>query len=705
MMLDIGKGLDRVDGRPKTTGGARYAAEHNLENMAYGVLVMSTIPAGTIKSIDASAALKSPGVIAVLSHLNTRKLNDAQGKNGLREAALVPFQNARIHYVGQRIAVVVADTLEHATRGAELVKVTYDEAPARIDIQKFRSEANDRAQSRFTKGDADSAFAAAPVKIDQVYRTPYEHHNPMEAHSLVAAWKGDDLTLYESSQNIFGVRASMATLFNILREQVRVESQFVGGAFGSKGGVWPHVVIAALAAREVKRPVKLVVTRKQLYFANGHRPETEQRVALGANPDGKLVALIHEGFGQGNEVSDYAERFVRPTRAIYAADNMRGVNPIVSLNLPSPTYMRAPGECPGMFAIESAMDELAYAVKIDPLQLRLINHADADPLSGKPWSSKSLKQCYQQAADRFGWSRRNPEPRSMKSGRNLIGWGMASATYPAHRSPASARAVVKSDGTVVVSSGSHEMGMGTATVMAQLAAETLGVPVERVKFEYGDTSLPPAPISAGSMTAASVGSAVYGAALELKKKIAALDNVDPESLNADSYHSILSKHYLDQIDARFDAKPEQEESHSQQAFGAHFVEVSIDQDIPVVRVQRMVSAFAGGRILNEKTARSQYLGGIIQGIGMALMEQTHLDKRLGTYTNVNFAEYLVPVNPDIRDIDVIIVAEEDPYVNPIGVKGIGEIGIVGVAPAIANAVYHATGKRVRDLPITIEKLM
>lgn len=716
MIPDIGKPLDRVDGRRKTSGGARYAAEHNLPNISYGALVMSAIPAGTIKSIDAGAALKSPGVIAVISHLNAPKLNapqtpsqgqqQAAGMSGnLAEPRNIPFQSNAIHYTGQRIAIVVADTLEHAIHGAELVKVSYNPANARTDMQKFRGEAFDRAKSAFSKGDADAAFASAPVKVDQTYRTPHEHHNPMEAHSLVAAWNGDHLTIYDSSQNIFAVQRTFAQLFGIPKENVHVMSPFVGGAFGSKGSTWPHVVAGVIASRVVGRPVKVVVTRRELFFANGHRPETEQRVALGANSDGKLVALIHEGASQSNDVCDYAERFVRPTRAIYAAANIRGINPVVSLNLPSPTYMRAPGENPGMFAIESAMDELAVALNMDPVQLRLVNHADVDPVEGKPWSSKSLKQCYQQAADRFGWSKRNPEPKSMRNGRNLIGWGMASATYPAHRSPASARATMKSDGTVVVASGTHEMGMGTATVMRQLAAETLGIPAERVTFEYGDTTLPQAPISAGSMTAASVGSAVFGAATELRKKIAALDGVDPSTLTADSYHAILARHYLDHVDTQFDAKPPEEEPYTTQAFGAHFVEVSVDEEIPVVKVQRIVSAFAGGRILNEKTARSQYLGGITQGIGMALLEQTHLDKRYGTYTNVNFAEYLVPVNPDIRSIDVILVPEEDQHVNPIGAKGIGEIGIVGVAPAIANAVYHATGKRIRDLPITIEKLM
>jgi len=706
MIPKIGAPLDRVDGRQKVTGGARYAAENKLANMAYGVLVMSSIPNGTIRTIDTTSALKSPGVLAVISHLNAPKLNVPPGQsNGTAEQHLLPFADATIHYLGQRIAVVVGDTLEHATRGAELIRVSYAKAEARTDMTKHRDEGKERQQSKFAKGDADAALASAAVKIDETYRTPYEHHNPLEAHSITAAWEGDHLTLFDSSQNIFAVQRTMAQLFSIPKENVHVTSQFVGGAFGSKGSSWPHVVIGVLAAREVKRPVKLVVTRKQLFFGNGHRPETEQRVALGATSDGKLVAMIHDGIGQGNAVCDYLESFTRPTATLYASPNIRGAHRVVELNVPSGTYMRAPGLTPGSFALESALDELAYALKIDPIQLRLINHADADPISGKPWSSKSLKECYSQAAERIGWSRRNPEPRSMRDGRLLIGYGMASATYPAHRSPASARAVMKSDGTVVVSSGSHEMGMGTATVMAQLAAETLGIPAERVSFKYGDTMLPNAPISAGSMTAASVGSAVYGVADALKKKVAALDGLNPEAMNADSYHVILAKHYLDTIDAQFDAKPEQNETHAAHAFGAQFAEVSVDPDLGLVRVRKMVSAFAAGRILNAKTARSQYLGGIVQGIGMALLEQTHFDTRLGSFTNVNLGEYLLPVNADIPNIDVILVEEEDPHVNPIGVKGVGEIGIVGVGGAIANAVYHATGKRVRDLPITIEKVM
>jgi xanthine dehydrogenase YagR molybdenum-binding subunit len=733
----IGQPRDRVDGRQKVTGTAPYAAEHNLPNLVHAVVVAATIPAGTIKAIDSSAALKAPGVLAVISHLNAPKLaylssqgggqNEAGGKpaapagGGASQGGLtggnfpeprgVPFHDATVYYAGQQIAVVVADTLEHATHAAELVKVTYSERAGRTDMNKLRGDAKDKPpgpqSAPFTKGDPVGAFTSAPVKIDQTYRTPYEHHNPLEAHSIVAAWEGDHLTLHDSSQNIFATRATLAKAFGIPKENIRVLSPFVGGAFGSKGSMWPHVLIGVIAAREVQRPVKLWLTRKQLFFTNGHRPETEQRVALGATADGKLVSVIHEGLSQSNAICDYNERFSRPTRVMYATPHMRAANPVVELDLASPTYMRAPGENPGMFALESALDELAYAVSLDPVQLRLLNHSEADPSDGKPWSSKSLKECYAQGAARFGWSKRNPAPRSMRDGRWLIGQGMASATYPTHRSPASARARANADGTFVVSSGSHEMGMGTATVMAQLAAETLGVPVERVRFELGDTTLPMAPISAGSMTAASLGSAVFGAAQALQKKLVELAGGDESAVRGpDAVAALLTRNYRTTVEAQYDAKPEDSErNYSSHAFGAHFAEVAVDPDLGIVRMRRIVSAFAGGRILNAKTARSQYLGGIVQGIGMALMEETHLDRRFGSFVNVNLGEYLVPVHADIHDIDIVMVEEDDPRVNPIGVKGIGEIGIVGVAPAIANAVFHATGKRVRDLPITLEKLL
>ncbi|HEX6086851.1 MAG TPA: xanthine dehydrogenase family protein molybdopterin-binding subunit [Thermoanaerobaculia bacterium] len=714
----IGEGRDRSDGRPKVTGQARYAAENNLDQLVHAVVVMSTIPAGTITAIDTTAAKKAPGVLTVMSHLNAPKLNFPSSAGGGRsetggptrspsgggaapggppagnfaEPKLIPFQSNAVHYTGQQIAVVVADTLEHATHAASLVKVTYDKAAPRTDMQALRAEAIVKPpgpQSQpFTKGDPQAAFASAPVKVDETYRTPYQHHNMLEAHSLVAAWDGEQLTLHDSAQNIFATRQTLSRAFEVPLQNVRVLSPYVGGAFGAKGSAWPHVLIGVMAARAVKRPVKLWLPRRQLFFTNGHRPETEQRVALGATQDGKLVSIIHDCICQGNAVNDYNERSTRPTRTLYATPNMYAVHKVVELNVSSGTYMRAPGENPGAFALESALDELAYKLNVDPVELRLINHADVNPSDGKPWSSKSLKECYARGAERFGWTQRKREPRAMRDGRTLIGYGMATATYPAHRAPASAKAVLNADGSVVVSSGSHEMGCGTATVMEQVAAEALGISPDRVRFLYGDTTLPTAPISAGSMTASSVGAAVHEVAIALKKRMAETTERP--------------------LEVRVDSKPEDSaQQYSMHAFGAHFVEVGVDQDLGVVRVRRMVSAFAAGKVLNAKTARSQYLGGIVQGISAALMEQTHFDKRpsVASFTNVNFGEYLVPVNADIRNLDILFVEEHDPHVNPIGAKGIGEIGIVGVAPAIANAVYHATGKRIRDLPITLEKLL
>jgi xanthine dehydrogenase YagR molybdenum-binding subunit len=468
----IGEARDRVDGNPKVTGTARYAAENNPPEVVHAVVVMSTIAAGTIKAIDFAAAKAAPGVLAVMSHLNAPKLNfppagASRSETGppptgnFAEPRLIPFRGASIHYLGQQIAVVVADTLEHATHAAALVRVTYDEKPARTDMQKHRTEAVDKPSgpqaAPVKKGDPDGAFAAAPVKVDHVYTTPHQHHNPLEAHAIVAAWDGDHLTLYDSAQNIFATRQTLARAFDLPLTNVRVLSPYVGGAFGSKGSAWPHVLIGVMAARAVKRPVKLWLPRKQLFFTNGHRPETEQRVALGASEDGKLVSVIHDAICQGNAINDYNERPTKATRVLYATPNLFASQRVVELNVASGTYMRAPGENPGCFALESALDELAYAVNVDPLQLRLINHADVNPVDGKPWSSKSLKECYAQGAQRFGWERRKREPRAMRDGRLLIGYGMASATYPAHRAPASAKAVQHEDGSVTVSSGSHEM--------------------------------------------------------------------------------------------------------------------------------------------------------------------------------------------------------------------------------------------------------
>jgi xanthine dehydrogenase YagR molybdenum-binding subunit len=732
MIANIGKGMDRVDGRAKVTGTARFAAENHAEDLAYAVLVPSSIASGTIKAIDTSAAEKVPGVVAVFTHLNVPKMNKAKTfmTGGAAGENRMPFDGPEIHHAGQHIALVVAGTFEQATAAARLVRATYEERKPRASIEQHRADAIAKGMfgpAESKRGDAAAALAAAEVKVDETYRTPVEHHNMLEPHAVVAMWDGDRLTVHDSSQYISGVQKDLSEVFGVPLANVRVLSPYVGGGFGCKGSVWPHVFLAAAAARKLQRPVKLVLTRKQLYTSNGHRPRTEQRVALGASKDGKLTSIIHESLAHTSMFDFFIEPCTVATPMMYATPNLYAITKVVRLNHGTPTFMRAPGETPGMYALESALDELSYKLGIDPVQLRLINHADADPEDGKPWSSKSLKECYRQAGERFGWSRRNAAPRSMRDGHLLLGWGMASATYPAYQQPASATVRILADGRAVVRSGAQEMGMGTATVQTQLAAALLGIPESSILFEYGDTQLPKAPVAGGSMQTASVGSAVQGAAFAVLRKLKDLAIADASSplhgakadqiasaegrlhlatdrTRGETFQSILNRHYLPSIEATFDAKPSNEK-YSAHAFGAHFVEVAVDPDLARVEVRRVVSAFAAGRILNAKTARSQYLGGITQGIGMALLEQTHVDENLGRYTNANFAEYLVPVNADIHTIDPILVEEVDEHANPIGVKGIGEIGIVGVAAAVANAVYHATGKRVRDLPITIERLM
>lgn len=732
MSDNIGKAVDRVDGRDKVTGAARFAAEFNEKNMAYAVVVPATIASGTIKSIDTTAASKVPGVLTILTHLNMPKLNPAGtfATGGAAGENRLPLSGPEVYHAGQHIALVVANTFEQATYAATLVRATYEAKTPRASIDKLSSEAEPKAMwgpPEFKRGDAQAALASAPVKVDEIYATPTEHHNMMEPHAVVARWEGDKLLVHDSSQFVFGARKSLATAFGIDPKNVRVTSPFVGGGFGCKGEVWPHMFLAIAAARNLDRPVKLSLTRKQLYTSNGHRSETRQRVALGATADGKLTSIIHDSNAHTSMFDSFIEPCTVATNMMYATPNIDTITRVTKLNQPTPTFMRAPGETPGMYALESAMDELAYKLGIDPVQLRLINHADVDPSDGKAWSSKSIKECYRQGAERFGWSRRTAEPRSMRDGRDLVGMGMSSATYPTYQGAASALVRINADGSVLVQSGAQEMGMGTATVQTQLAAELLGLPLERVRFELGDTNMPEAPVAGGSMQTATVGSAVKGAVLAVQKKLIEFAVADDSSplhgsaaadvtardgrlvLNSDSsrsetYSAILNRHFLPMVEARFDSRPEKDE-YSKHAFGAHFIEVRVDPDLHRVRVQRVVSAFAAGRILNAKTSRSQYMGGIVMGIGMALLEQTHMDENLGRYTNANIAEYLVPVNADIISVEPILVEEVDTHVNPIGVKGIGEIGIVGVAAAVANAVYHATGKRVRDLPITIEKLM
>ena len=616
------------------------------------------------------------------------------------------LQSTDVHYNGQPIGVVVAETLDAALEAARLVEVRYATERPTLDMDTAPTIPPEEVQPRgggersTKRGDVDAGLRDAAVRVEHVYTTPLENHNPMEVHNTVAAWEGDRLTVYDSTQGIFAVRNSLARAFGMQPDAVRVVSYFTGGGFGSKGGPWSHQFLAAMASRVVKRPVKLALTRRQMFGPVGGRPLTNQRITLGATRDGTLTAIRHASLSNSSTLEDWIEPAIRQTQILYACPNVETSYDLKRLNVGSPTFMRAPGEATGTFALESALDELAYELKMDPVQLRLKNHADRDPESGKPWSTKSLKECYASAAERFGWAKRSAEPRSMRDGRWLVGWGMATATYPARRVNAGATARMSADGSVVVRAGSQEIGCGTYTAMSQIAADVLGVPVERVKFELGVTDMPENPSSTGSVTAASTGGAVHDAATALKAKL------DTMRSASESYPDAIRRAGGQPVEVTVQGRPSPDaQQYASHAFGAVFTEVRVDPELGLVRVPRVVTAHGCGRIINAKTARSQIISGVVWGIGQALHEETHIDPRSGRYVNAELAEYLVPVNADIGTIDVHFVDEDDRHVSPMGSKGVGEIGITGVAASIANAVFHATGKRIRDLPLRVERVM
>lgn len=733
----IGAPMNRVDGRLKVTGGARFSAEMPIANVAHAVMVTSTIARGRVTRMDTSAAERAPGVLAVLTPSNAPRL-----PNGPKPALEPPagrvlslMQDDLVHYNGQPIGLVVADTLEHATAAASLVRATYTPSKSELDMATAppappgAAKPPGREPVATTRGNTADGLAHADVRVEHSYTTPFETHNPMEPHATIAAWEGNRLTLYDATQGIFGVKKIAAATFGIPPENVRVVSYFVGGGFGCKGSAWSHVMLAAMAARQLERPVKLVITRRQMFGPVGGRPRTVQQVSLGATRDGTLTAIRHITTSATSEFEDWMEPSAVATRMLYASPNAETDHKLVRINMGTPTYMRAPGEASGTFAIESAMDELAYALKMDPIALRMRNYAEQDPQTQKPFSSKSLRECYNTGAERFGWSRRTREPRSMRDRNAMIGWGVATATYPTRRSPASAVARILPDGRAWVRAGSQDIGTGTYTVMTQVAANALGMPPSRVRFELGDTEMPETPVSGGSQTAASVGSAVNAAALAARRKVVQLaiaDSASPlfgareEDVRAadgklslasdpsrgEGYDAILARHGGQPVEAEASVKPGEEvEEYSMHSFGAVFTEVRVDRDLGEIRVPRVVAVYGVGNLLNAKTAHSQLMGGIVYGLGMALMEETQIDPHLGRYVNSDLAEYHVPVNADVQTIDVSVVSEHDPHVNPLGVKGIGEIGITGVAASVANAVYHATGKRVRDLPVTLDKVL
>ena len=728
----MGQDVARQDGLLKVTGSARYAAEFSVPDCLHAVLVQSTIASGTIAHIDTVQAERMPGVVAVLTHDNAGRLNQ---RKAAQQTVTHPFlQDDRIFYNGQHIAVVIADSFERADAAAAAVTVQYAPSPAVTVMDegqlsrayKPKHFQNGEKSPDVSRGDAETAFASAPVKVDATYETPVEHHNPMEPHATIAMWRGDKLTVTTATQGISGAQETLASAFGLPQENVTVVCPYVGGGFGCKGNTWPPVVIAALAARHVGRPVKLVVTRSQMFTSNGFRPKTIQKLKLGAGSDGKLVSIQHDGFSQMSDptLGEFSEPVAVATQMAYSCKNLRVSHRVVPVNQGLPTYMRAPGESSGMFALESTMDELAFALRMDPLALRLANYAERDEQKDKPFASKGLRQCYSQAAEKFGWSHRNHTPGSMRDGRILVGWGMATSTYPTNRRPCKAQIRVNGDGTVLVQSGVQDLGTGTYTIMAQCAADQLGVDISKVTAQLGDSRLPPGPVSGGSATAASVIPAVMAAAEALRAKAAALAafdprlaNVAPASIKLQGFelaagsvrvplNEIMRRAGVNFVEAEGSSAPGDDyKAHSCHAFGAQFVEVRIDPDFGTIRVSRMVSCFEVGRLLNARTGRSQLLGGMIFGIGMALQEETLIDRASGRIVNANIADYHMPVNADVPDLEVMTVEAPDLATGALGAKGAGELPMVGVAPAIANAVFHATGKRVRKLPIRVEDVL
>ncbi len=712
----IGQPADRVDGRLKVTGGARYSAEFSPAGLVYAALVESTVPAGRVRTLDTSAAERADGVLLVLTHLNADRLpyqlpKERPEVDPISGDQLRVLQDAEIRFCGQPIALVVARTQIEAEHAASLVRPTYEPDPApATSFDPARSRPTSEAAAKrgrgpeTKQGDADGVFATAAVRLAQTYVQPREHHNAMEPHATVAQWAGDRLTLWSKTQWVGNERDAIALIFGLPPEQVRVINPFVGGAFGSALRTWPHVTLAALAARRVGRPVRLELTRPQVFQSVGFRPRTEQRVALGAEHDGQLTAIIQEAVGQTSTYEEFAEATLDAPAVTYACPNRRTGYRLVEMNTNTPCPMRGPGHVTGLFAQESAMDELAEQTGVDPLELRLRNYAERDFKKDLPWSSKALRECYRLGADRFGWSRRSPEARSMRSGRDLVGFGMATALNPANRYATEAAATLLADGTVVVRSATSDMGPGTYTAATQVAADTLGLPLERVRFELGDTTLPKAKEHGGSTTMASIGNAVRDVCQTLRKKLD--DLARQQGGGVDDPVALLRRAGLERLDAQGGTKPGNEQkTHSSYGFGAVFAEVHVDAEIGTIRVRRVIGAYDAGRVVNPKLAHSQAIGGMVGGIGMALLEEGVWDPRYGRVVNANLAEYHVPACADVLELDALFVPGEDTVMNPLGVKGLAELGLCGVAPAIANAVWHATGRRVRELPITLDKAL
>jgi xanthine dehydrogenase YagR molybdenum-binding subunit len=683
----IGAPVDRIEGREKVTGQAKYAYEYEAEDVCYATIIQSTEARGRIRSLDPSSALALPGVVEVLWAENAPRLEEVS------DPELGILQRPEFAYRGQIVGAVIAESYETARQAERLIRIDYETEPhdtlLRADHPDLYTpeKVNPSFPANTESGDFDAAYASAEVTVDVTYTTPAEHNNPMEPHATIAAWEGDSITLYDSNQGASTVSETVAKAFGLRPDAVRVISPHVGGGFGSKGTPRPHVILAVMAAKAVGRPVKLAVTRQQMFDVTGYRTPTIQRMRIGASRDGQIQAIAHDVSEQSSRIREFAEQTAVPTRMMYAAENRRTSHRLVRLDLPTPSWMRAPGEAPGMYALESAMDELAQACGIDPIELRIRNEPEIDPETGHRFSSRNLVACLREGAERFGWAERDARPGTRRRGEWLIGTGVASATYPARRQKSSARARLDDDGRYTVEIAAADIGTGARTALTQVAAETLDVGLEQVTVRLGDSSLPPAQLAGGSMGLSSWSSAVVKACRHLRARLAAGD-APPVAVEVDTAAEVGA-----------------DEPLAKHAFGAHFIEAWVSTITGEVHVRRGLGVFAAGRIVNAKTARSQFIGGMTMGIGMALHEESVLDSAFGDYVNHDLASYHVPACADIEGLEAVWIDEEDLHVNPIGAKGIGEIGIVGAAAAVASAVHHAIGVRVRDLPLRPDRLL
>ena len=736
-MNTVGQPISRIDGRLKVTGNARYTADIAPEAVVHATIVYSTIANGRVLSIDSAAAENAAGVLAVLTHKNMPRMN-ALPWSHLRPQGqtYLPLQDDRIHYSGQPVALVIATTLDQATYAGTLIKVACEiRAPVVFDLRTANEDAIEPLQRMWplssSVGDADKAIANAEVKIERTYTLPDRHHNQMEPHVTLAVWDDDGtLTLYDSTQMVVGTRKLVSLVLGVAEAKINVVCEFLGGGFGGKSWSWPHTLLTALAAKVVNRPVRLQLSRAQMYSMVGHQAATVQTIALGANRDGELTGIRHDSINPTSVFDDYVEYAAMASRHLWrASGGIATSHKVVHVNRNTPVVLRAPMEAQGHFALECAMDELACAIGVDPVELRLRNDTDTDPYSGRPFSTRALRECLTRGAACFGWDKRTAEPRSMREGRYLIGQGMAAAIYTHWRWPGKARVTLSGDDSALVEAAAHDIGTGAYTVMAQVAANTLGLVIERVTVRLGDTRLPESHAAIGSATTANATAAVMLAAKAARRKAIelALTGRDAPFAGAASgdvivadgklslartnlsitYAELLARNGLSNLVGDGDYNPVEEANGPKAifSFSAVFAEVRVDPELGLVRLNRFVSAYDAGRIINPKTARSQAIGGIIWGTGQALLEQSETDPASGQFINRNYSGYLVPTNADIPELDVLFVDDFDDEASPLGAKGLGELTAVSVAPAIANAVYHATGKRVRNLPITIEKLL